>query len=236
MEYRHIVAVTGLPGLFQLVNTKTEGAFVRSLQDKNIKFVSARTHHITPLESIEIYTQSENVRLHQVLESMKENDAPIKGLLTDKKASNDAFRQYFGSIVPDFDVERVYVSDIKKILKWYEILKANELLDFEAYKQSEQENAEEATEETLAEATGEPNEKPKAKKATAKKAEVSEGKAEEPATKSVKKAAKKSVKAEDEENAEKPAKKAAAKKATKRSDGEEAAKPAKKAAKKKDAE
>lgn len=227
MEYRQIVAVTGLPGLYQLVSTKNDGALVRSLADKSIKFVSSRVHQLTPLESIEIYTYSENVRLHEVLEQIKSNDAPVKELLSGKKASNDELKKYFATILPEFDQERVYVSDIKKVLKWYELLKANELLNFDIYKQS----AENIGDVELApqEAATEVEEAPKkaAKKATTKKEET-EGE-EKPA----KKAAKKSAKKEEAEGEEKPAKKAAAKKATKATaEGEE--KPAKKAAKKKE--
>lgn len=227
MEYRQIVAVTGLPGLYQLVSTKNDGALVRSLADKSIKFVSSRVHQLTPLESIEIYTYSENVRLHEVLEQIKSNDAPVKELLSGKKASNDELKKYFATILPEFDQERVYVSDIKKVLKWYELLKANDLLNFDIYKQSAENTGD--IELASQEAATEVEEAPKkaAKKATAKKEET-EGE-EKPA----KKAAKKSAKKEEAEGEEKPAKKAAAKKATKATaEGEE--KPAKKAAKKKE--
>lgn len=226
MEYRQIVAVTGLPGLYQLVSTKNDGALVRSLADKSIKFVSSRVHQLTPLESIEIYTYSENVRLHEVLEQIKSNDAPVKELLSGKKASNNELKKYFATVLPEFDQERVYVSDIKKVLKWYELLKANDLLNFDIYKQS----AENIGDIELApEAAAEVEEAPKkAAKKTAAKKEEAEGE-EKPA----KKAAKKSAKKEEAEGEEKPAKKAAAKKATKATaEGEE--KPAKKAAKKKE--
>lgn len=226
MEYRQIVAVTGLPGLYQLVSTKNDGALVRSLADKSIKFVSSRVHQLTPLESIEIYTYSENVRLHEVLEQIKSNDAPVKELLSGKKASNDELKKYFVTVLPEFDQERVYVSDIKKVLKWYELLKANDLLNFEIYQQ----NAENVGDIELApKEEAEVEEAPKkAVKKTAAKKEEAEGE-EKPA----KKAAKKSAKKEEVEGEEKPAKKAAAKKANKATaEGEE--KPAKKAAKKKE--
>lgn len=129
MEYRQIVAVTGLSGLYQLVNTKNDGAIVRSLTDKSIKFVSARIHHITPLESIEIYTTDENVRLHEVLQTIQENDAEVAQLAN--KKDDKAAKAYFRTILPNYDDERVYNSDIRKVLKWYEILKANDLLHFE---------------------------------------------------------------------------------------------------------
>lgn len=234
MEYRQIVAVTGLPGLYQLVSTKNDGALVRSLADKSIKFVSSRVHQLTPLESIEIYTYSENVRLHEVLENIKANDAPVKDLVGGKKASNDDLKNYFGTVVPEFDQERVYVSDIKKVLKWYELLKANDLLNFEMYRQSEQDLGEivlESKKEATAESTeAEAAEEAAPKKATKRSAAKKETAESEEAP--VKKAAKKAAAPKDGE--EKPAKKATAKKATKATAAEGEEKPAKKAAKKKE--
>lgn len=206
MEYRQIVAVTGLSGLYQLMSTKNDGAIVRSLLDKSVKFVSARIHHITPLESIEIYTTGENVRLHEVLEKIKENDGEVAEL--NKKKDDKAAKAYFRTVLPDFDEDRVYTSDIKKVLKWYEILKANDLLNFDYLKEQPEEEAEntaEATPEVQEEAQEEA--KPK-KKAAAKKAAPAEGEEEKP----VKKAAAKKKAAPSEGEEEKPAKKAAPKK------------------------
>lgn len=174
MEYREIVAVTGLGGLFQLLATKSDGAIVRSLDDKSTKFISARVHNVTPLESIEIYTTGDNVRLHEVLKTMqdKESSNPMPA---GKTADNNAVKAYFKSVFPEFDEERVYVSDMKKMLKWYEILKNNDLLHFEKQEaEAAQANAPDAVDEPVAAETKE--EKP-AKKAKAKKeaAPVAEG-------------------------------------------------------------
>src|ERR1700759_4624423 len=130
MEYREIVAVTGLGGLYQFLTTKSDGAIVRSVADKSTKFISARQHNVTPLESIEVYTTGENVRLHEVFQKMLENEATIAPI-DPKTANNDNIKGYFKSIFPEFDEERVYVSDMKKMLKWYELLKGNDLLHFE---------------------------------------------------------------------------------------------------------
>ena len=208
MEYREIVAVTGIGGLFQLMATKSDGAIVRNLSDKSTKFISARMHNVTPLESIEIYTTGDNVRLHEVFQMMKDSSTPVAD---PKTADNNAIKAYFKGIFPEFDDERVYVSDMKKMLKWFELLKANDLLNFEVYNQQEGEEdteavAEVATEEAPAkkakapkksadDATGEAAEKP-AKKAPAKKKKADEGA---------------DLFAEGE-TAEKPAKKAPAKK------------------------
>ncbi|WP_118974461.1 DUF5606 family protein [Taibaiella koreensis] len=207
MEYRQIVAVTGLSGLYQLMSTKNDGAIVRSLTDKSVKFVSARIHHITPLESIEIYTTGDNVRLHEVLEKIKEQDGEVAEL--NKKKDDKATKAYFKTVLPDFDESRVYTSDIRKLLKWYEILKANDLLNFDYLK--EQPEEEDATAGEAVDATPEEiateEAKPK-KKAAAKKATTTEEGEEKPVKKAA--AKKKAATAEGEE--EKPAKKAAPKK------------------------
>lgn len=135
MEYRHVVAVTGLSGLFVLVSTKNDGAIVRSLVDNSIKFISSRLHQITPLESIEIYTtEDKNVRLHEVFELIKNDDTEVLAL--NGKKDDKAFRALFGKILPSFDTQRVYTSDIKKVFKWYDILKKADMLNFESLKQA----------------------------------------------------------------------------------------------------
>ncbi len=187
MQYKEIVSVTGLSGLYQLLTTKSDGAIVRNIGDKTTKFISARQHNVTPLESIEVYTIAENVRLHNVFQKMQEHESKIPPV-DPKTASKDGISGYFKSVFPEFDEERVYVSDMKKMLKWYELLKANDLLHFEA--QVAEDNA--ANEEAEAPA-----------------AEVAPVAEEKPA----KKAAKKKATAEETaEGEEKPAKKAAAKK------------------------
>src|ERR1700744_4155596 len=137
MEYREIVAVTGLGGLYQLLTTKSDGAIVRNVADKTTKFISARQHNVTPLESIEVYTTGENVRLQKVFQKMLEHETSIP-LADPKSADNKAIKGYFKSIFPEFDEDRVYVSDMKKMLKWYELLKANDLLHFEEEKTEEE--------------------------------------------------------------------------------------------------
>lgn len=186
MEYREIVAVTGIGGLFQLLATKSDGAIVRNLSDKSTKFISARVHNVTPLESIEVYTTGDNVRLHEVFKKMQENESTTP--LADTKADNNTIKKYFKSIFSEFDEERVYVSDMKKMLKWYELLKQNDLLHFE--KQDEA-FAEEATEAEAVAAPAEEapvaEEKP-AKKARAKKATAAVAEGEEaPAKKTARK-------------------------------------------------
>ncbi len=120
MEYSKLISVTGLPGLFELVGSKTDGAIVKSLDDKTTKFVSSRVHNFSHLESIEVYTIRENVNLVEVLQAM---DASKEALPSDKDAK--AVTDYMKKVYPDMDFDRVYASDMKKMVKWYAILKAN---------------------------------------------------------------------------------------------------------------
>jgi hypothetical protein len=201
MEYREIVAVTGIGGLFQLLTTKSDGAIVRNLTDKSTKFIPARVHNVTPIESIEIYTIDENVRLHKVLQAIKESEATTP-IIDAKKADNNAIKAYFKSIFPILDEDRVYVSDMKKILKWYELLKANDLLRFDVYEQSENTVVEEEIKEIVVEEKA----VPKAKKV---KVEDTATETEKPAKKAKTKKSTEELTADDA-----PAKKTARKKKT----------------------
>lgn len=223
MQYREIVAVTGLGGLYQLLSTKSDGAIVRSLADNSTKFISSRQHNVTPLDSIEIYTVGDNVRLHEVLQKMQESEKARP----DAKANPEDIRSYFREVYPDMDDERVYTSDMKKMLKWFEILQGANLLDFSAMEESavSEGSLEDSVREPMeAEAQvaehdkagdttptnlfGEEEEAKPAKKARAKKAATTEeGGEEKPAKKTAKK------KSEGEEGEAAPKKTAKAKKA-----------------------
>ena len=174
MEYSKLVAVTGLPGLFELINSKTDGAIVRSLEDKSTRFVSSRVHNFSHLESIEVYTIRDNVNLVDVFNAMDK----AGGKLPDEKDAA-AVKKYFEKAYPDMDFERVYASDMKKMVKWFEVLKKNngEIKLSEIPEEAEEEIAEPVAEE-----------KP-AKKTPAKKKEAStaEAKAEEAPKKTARK-------------------------------------------------
>ena len=77
MEYNKLVAVTGLSGLFELISSKSDGGIVRSLEDKSSKFVSNRLHQFSHLESIEVFTNDENVNLTEVFLAMKTNGSSL---------------------------------------------------------------------------------------------------------------------------------------------------------------
>lgn len=210
MQYREIVAVTGLGGLFQLIASKQDGAIVRSLEDKSTRFVSSRIHNFTPLESIEVFTTGENVNLAEVFKAMQDQEATKA--LVDAKADNNAIKAYFKSVFPSFDEERVYVSDMKKMVKWFTILKNNDLLKFEEV--AEDAPVEEVAAETAVatEESAKPAKKAAKPKKAAAKEDAPEGE-EAPAEKPAKKATKaKKEEAPAAEGEEAPKKKAAPKK------------------------
>lgn len=122
MEYSKIVAVTGLPSLFELISSKTDGAIVRSLDDKSTKFVSSRIHKMTQLETIEVFTTKDNVNLVEVFKALESSGEK----LPDEK-DNVALSNYFKKAFPDLDFEKVYASDMKKMVKWFAVLKANDI-------------------------------------------------------------------------------------------------------------
>jgi len=196
MEYSKLVAVTGLPGLYELINSKNDGAIVRSLDDNSTKFASSRIHNFSHLESIEVFTTTDNVNLVEVFHAMEKAD----GSLPDTK-DNSAIKKYFEKAYPDLDFERVYPSDLKKMIKWFESLKKNKI----EIKLSE---PVEEPEETVEE---EPEEKP-AKKTAKKKEEAKEDKPKKKETKVAGKPAKKTAKKKEDDKDEKTKKKPAAKK------------------------
>ena len=122
MEYSKLVSVTGLNGLFELVGNKTDGAIVKSLDDKTTKFISSRVHNFSHLESIEVYTVRDNVNLVEVFQAMRKSK---KALPSDKDTA--AVKAYFQKVYPDMDFGRVYGSDMKKMIKWFSILQENNI-------------------------------------------------------------------------------------------------------------
>jgi hypothetical protein len=122
MEYSKLISVTGLGGLFEMITSKTDGAIVRSLEDKSTKFVSSRMHTFSHLESIEIYTVRDNVNLVDIFKAM---EASSESLPSEKDAA--AIKAYFLKVYPDMDFDRVYASDMKKMVKWFAVLKKNDV-------------------------------------------------------------------------------------------------------------
>ncbi|MDE3251419.1 MAG: DUF5606 domain-containing protein [Bacteroidota bacterium] len=138
MEYSKLISISGLNGLFELVGSKTDGAIVKSLEDQTTRFVSSRVHNFSHLESIEVYTVRDNVNLVEIFSAMGKSK---EALPSDKDAA--AIKAYFQKVYPDMDFARVYASDMKKMIKWYAIIKANHIDPVLSAEEAEEENPEE---------------------------------------------------------------------------------------------
>lgn len=123
MDYNKIISITGLGGLYELVASKSDGAVVRSLEDKSTRFVSSRKHNFSHLESIEVYTVKDNTSLAEIFKAIKTTAEPMP----DAKADGKQLKNYFEKVYPDLDFDRVYASDMKKMIKWYSILRQNNI-------------------------------------------------------------------------------------------------------------
>lgn len=168
MEYNRVVAVTGLPGLYEVVSTRTDGALVRSLEENTTKFISSRVHNLSHLESIEVYTVRDNVSLTDIFQSMKNS-----GLDLPDTKDNKTLRGYFEKAFPDMDFDRVYSSDMKKMVKWYEILTKADI-DFSKKEEEPVEEETAVTETPLAETPSAEATEAKPKKTSRKKKADSE--------------------------------------------------------------
>jgi len=123
-----ILAISGQPGLFKVLSEGKNGVIVESLLTgkKQTAFASAK---MSTLEDIAIYTTSEDFPLKQVFKKISELENGGPAIQTNAKPED--LKKYFEKVLPDFDRERVYVSDIKKVLTWYNILQDKGLLNFE---------------------------------------------------------------------------------------------------------
>jgi hypothetical protein len=135
-----ILSISGKSGLYKLVSQGKNMLIVESLTDKK-RMPAYGTDKMISLGDIAMYTDEDDVPLQEVFLSIKkkENGQPIA--LDIKTATPEELRQYMGEVLPNFDRDRVHLSDIKKLIAWYNLLVANNLTDFEP---AEEETAEEA--------------------------------------------------------------------------------------------
>ena len=137
MSLDKVISIAGKPGLYKLI-TQTRGGFVaESLVDNKRISVSVQ-NNVSVLSEIAIYTLTEEVPLRQVFKNIKKKEngeaTPVK-----PKDSKDKLEEYFFEVLPDYDEDRVYASDIKKVVQWYNMLQKNDLLDLTDDKKSDEE-------------------------------------------------------------------------------------------------
>ncbi len=152
------MSVSGQSGLFRFISQGRNGIIVESFTDKKRSFVNASSK-VSSLEDIAIFTSEEEVPLKQVLKSIFEHEKG--GSAPDPKSSPAELKAFMEKILPTYDQERVYVSDIKKLVTWYNTLLSLNMLSFEEEPAAEKEAGEPAAEET-------PKKVPAPKKKTSK--------------------------------------------------------------------
>ena len=126
-----ILAISGKPGLYKLVSRAKNSLIEEILDETHRRLPAFAADRITSLADIAMYTDGDDVPLGKVLENMKQLEESKEASINYKKASGDELREYFAKVLPNFDRERVHVSDIKKLIQWYNILVNNGVTDFE---------------------------------------------------------------------------------------------------------
>lgn len=126
-----ILAISGKPGLYKLVSRAKNNLIVESLDGSHRRLPAFATDRITSLGDIAMYTETDDVPLMKVMESLKTLSEGKTAPVDPKKASNDELRDFFAKVLPEYDRERVHNSDIKKLLQWYNILVEAGITDFE---------------------------------------------------------------------------------------------------------
>lgn len=127
MDLSNILSITGKGGLFKLISRTPNSFIVESLEDAH-RFPAFSRDGVATLDNIAIYTEEAEVSLQSVFQAIfkKENGAKIE-----IPKDNNAMKAYFAEVLPEYDRERVYVSNIKKVLAWYNILVDHKLIDLE---------------------------------------------------------------------------------------------------------
>ncbi|OUS02761.1 hypothetical protein A9Q86_02810 [Flavobacteriales bacterium 33_180_T64] len=127
MSLDKILSISGKPGLYKIVAQTRSGFVAESLIDK--KKVSVSIHNnISVLSEIAVYTMTEELPLREVFKKIRDKENAQQTSISHKD-SKDALEEYFFGILSDYDEDRVYASDIKKIVQWYNLLQKHDMLD-----------------------------------------------------------------------------------------------------------
>lgn len=134
MDLKGILAISGQSGLYKLISKVKNSVIVESLDDKK-RIPVYSSNNINPLEEIAVFTSEEEIHLKDIFKNIytKENG----GISISPKSSPEELKKYLEAVVPNYDKEKVYVSDIKKIINWYNQLHKHNLLVFDDEKEEE---------------------------------------------------------------------------------------------------
>ncbi len=143
MDLSKIISVPGKGGLYRLVSEIRNGILVESLND-NSRMPVYSSQPVSSLEEISLFTIAEDMPLKKVLQSIYSKLEAKEAI--SHKSSNEELKAFMEMVVPDYDRERVYVSDIRKLVNWYNILLEKGLIDLEEDKDEEDKGGNEAGE------------------------------------------------------------------------------------------
>jgi len=149
MDLKDIIAISGQSGLFKFISEGRQGIIVESFSDKKRTCVYS-TQKINSLADVAIYTDDKEIPLADVFKNIYEKETGGEAL--NHKSSSEELKKYMAEILPDYDRERVYVSDIKKVLNWYNTLLKLKLLKFDEEKEKKKDEKAEDKEGQKAEA------------------------------------------------------------------------------------
>lgn len=135
MEFKDVLAISGMPGLYKYVAQSKNGIIVESLADGHRMNASA-TSRVSALSEISMFTEGEDIPLADVFTRMYAHTEGKEGM--SHKESADKMKAYFGEVLPEYDRERVHVSDIKKALSWFNILVGAGMTEFKLPEEVEQ--------------------------------------------------------------------------------------------------
>ncbi len=127
MSLDKILAISGKPGLYELKTQTRNGFLAESLLDGKRLSVSIR-HNVSVLSEIAIYTFTEEVPLREIFRKIQEKENGEQAI--SHKESKNKLEAYFSEVLPDYDEDRVYASDMKKVIQWYNILQSKGITDF----------------------------------------------------------------------------------------------------------
>nr|WP_321379743.1 DUF5606 domain-containing protein [uncultured Bacteroides sp.] len=133
-----ILSISGKPGLYKLISQGKNMLIVESISADKKRIPAYGNEKVISLADIAMYTNDSEVSLKEVLASVLKKENGELASIDAKKSTSDQLRTYFAEILPDFDRDRVYVTDIKKLISWYNILVTNGITDFEAEESTEE--------------------------------------------------------------------------------------------------
>lgn len=141
MEFSKIISITGKPGLFQVISQSKNAIIAENLSDKKRLAINA-TQNVSLLENIAIYTYEEDIPLLDVFKAISEKTEGKEAI--SHKESGKQLAAYFLEVLPNYDDERVYTSNIKKVFQWFNLL-IKSGMDFSKIEETSVENTEEVS-------------------------------------------------------------------------------------------